>query len=286
MSIISFDYRACLATALLAFCLSAPAADLVQMQVETGKQLYVTTCANCHGAGGKGALGPPLVDRGLELDTIRSTMMNGRVGTAMPPFKDALDAQSQSDIAAYVLWLSSGGRLPTAVVASATAGASAGAGPTSELIAVGKAQGSPARGAALFFDATNIKSCRACHSYDKKGGPVGPDLSALNKTPVEVYRSISRANIPAAGFPVVTVSLPNGTEMAGVKSDETADAVSIFDVSSVPPIKRTFLKSEISAVTPQPDSGAFDHATLRFSKQDLLDASAYLGKAETAAASK
>jgi hypothetical protein len=115
---------------------------------------------------------------------------------------------------------------------------------------------------------------------------VGPDLTTLNKTPWEIYRSISRANIPAPGFPAITLDLKDGTKMAGIKGDETAEALSIFDVSSVPPIKRTFLKSEVSAVTPLSGAGAFDHATLRFSKQNLLDASAYLGKAEPVAAPK
>jgi putative heme-binding domain-containing protein len=257
----------------------------VRAQVDAGKQLFATACANCHGSAGRGAIGPALAERELSPELIRNTFLNGRVGTPMPPFKDEFDSKSQAEIIAYVQWLTSNGRLPEAVISSqAGAGTSLSpASPSSEPIAVGREKGTPARGAALFFDPTKLYSCRACHSYANKGGPVGPDLINLNKSSVAIYQTITRAKVKASGFPPIAIELRDGTRMLGIKSDETEDALGLFDVSSLPPVKRSVLKSEIDKVSAIDGSGIYDHTALPFSKQDWLDLSAYLGKGDTSA---
>jgi cytochrome c55X len=258
---------------------SAPA--VVRSQVEAGKALFATSCANCHGSGGKGAIGPPLVDRNLPLALLRTTILDGRVGTPMPPFRDALDEPSQAEIIAYALWLSSGGRLPDEPITIDKAGASA-AHPSANPVAIGSDNGIPARGAQLFFDPTQLTSCRVCHSYANKGGPVGPDLLGAGKTPAEVYRSISRPKMPAAGFPAIALELRDGTRMLGIESEDTADALVWFDVSALPPVKRTTPKSDLANVASIKDAGIYDHTALPLSKQDRLDLSAYLGTTNTA----
>jgi len=72
--------------------LAAPAepSDEVRAQVAEGKQLFVTSCASCHGATGGGAIAPAIAGRNVSLDVIRSTIANGRTGTPMPPFKDGI----------------------------------------------------------------------------------------------------------------------------------------------------------------------------------------------------
>jgi putative heme-binding domain-containing protein len=269
------------AAALLAICLQARAADAVRMQIDAGKLLYVTTCASCHGSEGKGAIAPPLVDRNLPLEMMASTMINGRAGTSMPPFKDVLDEKSRADLLAYAQWLTSSGRLPTAVVTAESLGpAGAVAAPSDKPIAIGAAQGIPARGAALFFDPTRLDSCRNCHSYGEKGGPVGPDLGTLKLTPLQIYQNITTPRVQASGFAGTTIELRDGARITGIQSEETADSVLVFDVSSVPPVRRTVLKSDIAQASQVKDSGIYDHTKLPFRKQDWLDLSAYLGKTE------
>jgi putative heme-binding domain-containing protein len=257
----------------------------VRAQVEAGKQLFVTACANCHGSAGKGAIGPALAERDLSQELIRNTFLNGRVGTPMPPFKDELDPKSQAEIIAYVQWLTSAGRLPDAVISIQGGAGTALASPSSEPAAVGREKGIPAHGAALFFDPTKLYSCRACHSYGNKGGPVGPDLINLDKAAVAIYQSITRAKMKASGFPPIAIELRDGTRLLGIKSDETDDVIRLFDVSSLPPVKRSVLKSDIYKVSAIENSGIYDHTALPFSKQDWLDLSAYLGKLDSPASS-
>ncbi len=255
----------------------------VRAQVDAGQQLFATTCANCHGSAGKGAIGPALAKRDLSQELIRNTFLNGRVGTPMPPFKDELDPKSQAEIIAYVQWLTSDGRLPDAVISIQGGAGTALAGPSSEPAAVGREKGIPAHGAALFFDPTKLYSCRTCHSYANKGGPIGPDLISVNKTTLAIYQSITRAKMKASGFPPIAIELRDGTRIIGIRSDETDDVLRLFDVSSLPPVKRSVSKSDIKKVSAIEDSGIYDHTALPFSKQDWLDLSAYLGKLDSPA---
>ena len=75
-----------------------------------GQRLFLTYCAQCHGADAKGAKGfPNLTDSdwlyGGEPETIRTTVLGGRQGM-MPPFGPALGADDTKDVANYVRSLS------------------------------------------------------------------------------------------------------------------------------------------------------------------------------------
>ena len=75
-----------------------------------GQRLFLTYCAQCHGADAKGAKGfPNLTDSdwlyGGEPETIKTTLLGGRQGM-MPPFGPALGAEGTKDVANYVRSLS------------------------------------------------------------------------------------------------------------------------------------------------------------------------------------
>ena len=75
-----------------------------------GQRLFLTYCAQCHGADAKGAKGfPNLTDSdwlyGGEPETIKTTVLGGRQGM-MPPFGPALGADGVKDVANYVRSLS------------------------------------------------------------------------------------------------------------------------------------------------------------------------------------
>jgi mono/diheme cytochrome c family protein len=254
-------------------------------QVEAGRQFFETTCVTCHGSKGVGATGPSLAHRNLTLDVIRNAVVNGRPGTPMPGFKDVFDPNSQAQIMAFVLWLTSDGRLPISVIALGPAPAAAQAAAAQALstpVAIGKDQGVPDSGAKIFFDATRLHGCSDCHSYDKKGGPVGPDLRSLDITPLAVFRSISHSSPVPADYPAVTLMLRDGSRLTGIRAEESPDTLRLFDVTSGPPVLRTISKADIANRFAITDVGIFDHATLGYSKSELLDLSAFLGKTSSA----
>jgi len=75
-----------------------------------GQRLFVTYCAQCHGADAKGAKGfPNLTDKdwlyGGEPETIQTTILGGRQGM-MPPWGQVLGAEGVKDVANFVRSLS------------------------------------------------------------------------------------------------------------------------------------------------------------------------------------
>lgn len=255
----------------------AASADLGS-QVAAGKQLFETTCAasTCHGSGGVGATAPKLVDRNFSLDLVRTTLLNGRPGTAMPAFKDLFDADMMASVTAYVLSISTGGRWATAVpvLQDDTATDSK---PFPARIAMGKESGSPAAGYALFYDATQMTACRTCHRYRDNGGPVGPDLANLSQPPHQIFETLTKTSAGNLNYIAMNVVILNGTVFPGVMLSQTPDMLRIVDVSVLPPVIRSFRGSEIAEVNPQPDGTAFDHMKLGYTRQQLLDSAAFLG---------
>jgi len=84
--------------------------------ISEGQRLYAQmNCAGCHGHGGGGAMGPPLMDSqwlyGNGLADIERTILAGSA-RGMPSFKDRLSKQQVWQLVAYVRSLS--GQAPSA----------------------------------------------------------------------------------------------------------------------------------------------------------------------------
>jgi putative heme-binding domain-containing protein len=279
-----------------AYVIAADAdADKVLAQVAAGKQLFDSTCITCHGSGGVGGTGPPLTKRGLPVEVIRDAVLSGRAGTPMPSFNASLSPQLQAQVIAYVWSLSSGGREPTAIVAPPPQNLPASAqtssaqrlvsAPSSEAIRVGdEGTGIPARGLEAFFDATRLESCRTCHSYNGKGGPMRPDLATVARQPEEIYHTLTNPNESSRAFPAIDVTMRDGSKLQGIMREENGDVLVLFDVSSLPLVIRTIPKAHIASVMPTKSRGLTDHTSLRYQKQELLDLSALLGQSAAPAA--
>lgn len=72
-----------------------------------GKKLYDTQgCMACHGNNARGAVGPDLTDdewlRAPSDEMIFNTIKNGRSGTLMSPFKDALNDEQIWKLVSYL----------------------------------------------------------------------------------------------------------------------------------------------------------------------------------------
>jgi mono/diheme cytochrome c family protein len=264
-----------------ATALSFAQAPLVNGQVAKGEEVFAASCGNqyCHGAAGKGAQGPPLANVPMTPEHIRMTILEGRTGTAMAPFKDVLEPAQVDAVAAYVLSISSGGR----IAMPSSVGPGTGGRParvelpklSTAPVAVGGGQGVPANGLTPFFDPLSVASCRSCHSYPGRGGPLGIDLALARKTPAEVFASLSRPRVPARGYSVITVTLADGTKLTGIRGAETSETLSVYDLA-MPPVRRTFLKAEVAEIAVG-KQGAFDHTRLGYTRQQLHDIAAMVG---------
>ncbi|WP_455222060.1 cytochrome-c oxidase, cbb3-type subunit III [Kaarinaea lacus] len=87
--------------------------ELVNYTQRSVKVLFGDRCAGCHGAGGAGNPGyPVLADDdwlfGGSIETIQQTITNGRKGM-MPGFKSSLSEQELNDLAKHVMAMSKGG---------------------------------------------------------------------------------------------------------------------------------------------------------------------------------
>lgn len=72
----------------------------------SGRQVYQSNCAGCHGAGGEGKNGPKLAGASLGLGSIAKKVTDG--GTKMPSFKKRLTPAQIKAVAAYVQTLGAG----------------------------------------------------------------------------------------------------------------------------------------------------------------------------------
>jgi len=91
---------------LLSFLLINPVAlateSLSTEQKQTLIHLLKNDCGSCHGYTLKGGLGPALLPLSLQhknIQFIKNTILNGRAGTAMPPWRSLLSEQEAQFLA-------------------------------------------------------------------------------------------------------------------------------------------------------------------------------------------
>ena len=241
-----------------------PAQDMMQ-----GGNVFAITCSSsfCHGEGGAGGRGPSLRNRNLMPDFIRNTVTNGRSGTPMPSFKGSLSPHEIDMVVDYVMSLSPNNH-------NAVAGPAAPTPASAPLPAPLSAQAQTGR--AVFFDLARTASCAACHSYNEEGGPIGADLSAVAKrTPHDIYQAIAKPTAPNAAYPVATVG-----GITGIVKQKTDKMIQIYDLSSVPPVLRSFYPAD-GAKTDDTQHAApiYPHDLSGYSKDELAGVIAFLKSA-------
>jgi len=131
--------------------------------VGEGQELYNAYCQICHGVLGEGqTMGKPLTDapanRLMDQELI-DVITDGRAGTGMVAWEGSLSEVEIFDVASYIRNLQG---KPALVLGGDDSGPS----DDPNVIA----------GEMLFNGAAD---CATCHSYDEKGGSVGPSLDGL-----------------------------------------------------------------------------------------------------------
>jgi mono/diheme cytochrome c family protein len=205
--------------------------------IATGAELFRTHCsvAYCHGTAGTLGRAPQLAGRSFTRERLTNVIANGIPKTAMPGFKKELNEEKIGAIASYVLSLS---------------------GPAiAEPAKIERRELPPAlkAGRALFFDATRMGGCGACHAADGWGIAIGPTLAKSLPADAAALRAYESEHVQRAEpqkeapFPALPVAA-------------TGAIVTVYDLSAPLPVLRTFAASEIR-LTP---NGGWNHAgTLR-----------------------
>ena len=190
-----------------------------------GANLYNQTCANgyCHGPRGVGGSAPRLAARGFSEEYISQTVRRGIPGTAMPAFGTTLPRGEVGMIVAYVASLN---------------GIAPSRNPVREAEPEKKLPAEAARGRELFFDAVRgFGRCATCHETDGMGIPVA---SPIAKVPASAAELRSLATPQVRTMTAADESVPARVVSQGSKQ------VKVFDLTSPPPVLRTFASGAVT----------------------------------------
>ncbi len=254
--------------------------------IAEGARLFAPACGNayCHGTDGKGGGAPRLRGKGLESPYLFKAISNGIPGTAMLSFKSEFSEDQIWKLVAFITSdsatnLAAGAEAPAADKPAASTPQPKPADSEAALSIIGSVQA----GKALFFDSSQPKSCHSCHSLQGEGTPIGPDLSKLaGKAPRELLLSVILAReVKDPRFATVTIALRNGDKIVGVKKEEDADSIRVYDTTELPAVLRTIQKADIAKLETSNESlMPKDYASIYTMKQ-LLDLVAFLKSSES-----
>ena len=288
-------------TALLStvYCLlPAVSAQDPSANIEAGRRIFTGSCSMgyCHGLGGVGGGGPKLAGRKFSLRYLTQVISEGVPETTMPGFKSSLSKEQLGNLILYVQSLASSTatesnqpavqeHLPTSGTRTLTPTETAAAPKPITVSAEDRElMGDAAAGRSLFFDPVQTDSCRVCHSIGGRGGKIGPDLGEVAANPAkDILQSIAEPNARVdSKYATLAITLKDGSKVTGIKRDEDATTIRLYDTSSLPPISRSFLKAEI-AKTEMLKTSAMpaDYAT-KLSRKQLLDLVGFLKTGESA----
>ena len=254
--------------------------------IAQGSALFAQSCSvgYCHGAAGKAGRGPRLRGREWDKNYLFKVTFEGIPNSSMPAWKGRLTEAEIGAVVAYVLTLSkltsdsAEATLPAAV-ASAPAAASGEPRTKSESSPVdGSFFGNAELGKALFFDSSNDWHCGACHKIGGTGASVGPELNGVRSKAVkELFVDIV---LPSEHLspdrPFLSITTKSGEQIQGVKSEENATHIKLFDIGSLPAVLRNLPKDQIQKLDVQSRSAMPARYGEMYTVKQLLDIIAFL----------
>lgn len=255
--------------------------------IEAGRRIFTGSCSMgyCHGLGGVGGGGPKLAGRKFSVRYLTQVISEGVPETTMPGFKNNLSKEQLGNLIIYVQSLASSTatesnqpaaqeHLPTSGrKAEATTEAAAAAKPITFTKEDLELMGDAVIGRGLFFNSSEATSCSVCHSISGRGGKVAPDLAELAAKPAkDILQSITEPHARIdEKYATLVLTLKDGNRFTGVKRDEDATSLRLYDTSSLPPISRSFLKSEITGTEKLKTSVMPSDYTTKYQRNQLLD---------------
>lgn len=190
-----------------------------------GEKVYNQTCATgyCHGVKGASGGAPRLAARGFDAAYITQVVRAGVQGTGMPAFGTTLSRGDLTAVVAYV-------------------GSLNGIAPTAALIpdrGMPRRQLPPeaAKGRALFYEAIRgFARCSVCHQVDGTGIAVADPIAKVPEN-VAALRAITSTHVATA--------TAEGSTFPALVLSRGAITVKLFDLTTTPPVLRTFTAAEV-----------------------------------------
>ncbi len=254
--------------------------------IAEGSRLFAPTCGNayCHGTGGVGGGAPRLRGKGFESAYVFKSISNGIPGTAMPSFKSELSEEQVWKLVAFIASDETANtvahtetRFTDKPQSQPTNPPRLVAGATTSVI------GSIQEGRALFFDSVRSKSCHSCHSMQGEGTSIGPDLSKIGgQTARELFSNIILPRqIRDSRYATVTLSLRNGDRVVGVKKEEDAESIRVYDTTELPAVLRTVQRVDVVKVETSSESVMPKDYAGTYTVKQLLDLVTFLKSSES-----
>jgi putative heme-binding domain-containing protein len=220
-----------------------------QNQPATGAALFRERCSECHGTDAKGVAGHDLTRlwaAGATDERVFQTIRQGVPNTIMPS-TSAPDAEVRA-IVIYLRSLNGAGGLEAA-------------------------NGNADNGERIFW-----ASCGGCHTFNGRGGPLGPELSRIAQSQSRelLTRALREPNasIPD-GYKPVTIVTRDGQRVRGVRKSEDAFSIQMMDEGGH---LRGYLKSGVRDIVHETNSLMPVFGPDRLSDGDLADVLAFLGR--------
>ncbi len=238
-----------------------------QEVVQRGALVFAQSCATgyCHGAAGAAGRGPGLRGRSLDLDRVSEAVRNGIPQSAMPGWKDLLSERDLSAVIAYVMSLEHADEAGWPEIPMPP-----GIGPAAYVDFPGPAQ--VRRGRDLFFDATRGTQCSTCHSAGGRGIAVGPELAGPTVADQDHFLSLVRAS---RSQHVLTATLKDQCVFPALRFEQKEGWVKLYDLTSAPPVLRTFEASTIVSLANTQD-WSHKSVTLDYKDEELKAIVEYL----------
>ncbi|HMV46618.1 MAG TPA: c-type cytochrome [Blastocatellia bacterium] len=269
----------------------------IAANIEAGRRVFTGSCSMgyCHGLGGVGGGAPKLAGRKFSVRYLNQVISEGVPETTMPSFKTNLSKEQIGNLIIYIQSLAPSAttesnqpatqaaaqeHLPTSGNKPATMPTENAAAPKPIAVSAEDRElmGDVAAGQKLFFDPAQTDSCRVCHAVNGRGGKVAPDLADVAAKPAkDILQSITEPNARVdEKFATLKLTLKDGGSVTGVKRDEDATSLRLYDTSSLPPISRTFLKTDIAKTEKLKTSAMPADYGAKYSRQQLLDLVGFL----------
>jgi putative heme-binding domain-containing protein len=234
---------------LLSILLTLPAlAQIAASDTATGKKIFESQCALCHGQTGTGGRGPSL-NRGKLAKAPDDESLWKVISTGIEPEMPGAWQLNVHEVYSVALYVRSLGAIPPEVL-----------------------PGNPSTGQRIF----ESKGCAGCHVVTGKGAGFGPELTDIGtrRNGAHLRQAILRpATLLPDGFLYVAATPQSGATIRGIRVNEDSFNIQIKDARGQ---FHSFAKSELKELKRLPNETPMPSYEGSLSPAELDDLVAYL----------